>query len=66
MTRRYICPACRQRRGVDIDFGYPTPELFDLAERGEAVIGGCVLPLIGEPERQCLACGHRWAIRRRR
>ena len=63
--RHDICPACKRRRGVDISFGMPGPELVDLHERGEAVLGGCVPPVIGEPERACLDCGHRWEIRRR-
>jgi uncharacterized protein YlaI len=63
--RLFICPACKQKRGVDISYGMPTPELVEQAERNEAVIGGCCLPLIDDPTRQCLDCHHQWAITRR-
>jgi hypothetical protein len=63
--RLFVCPACKRKRGVDINFGYPTPELVEQVERNEAVLGGCSLPLIGDPERQCLDCGHQWEIVRR-
>lgn len=62
---RSICPACKQRHGVNIIFGMPTEELWEAEKRGEVVLGGCCLPLIGDPERQCLACGHQWQIARR-
>lgn len=62
---RFRCPKCKQKRGVDISFGYPTPELVEQFNRNEAVLGGCSLPLIGDPERQCLDCGHQWEIVRR-
>ena len=60
----FVCPACRQRQGVDISYGYPGPDLIEEVERGEAVLGGC-MQAIGDPDRQCLACGHRWEIVRR-
>lgn len=63
--RLFICPACKQRRGVVISFGMPGPDLIEQVERGEAVLGGCSLPLVGDPERQCLDCGHQWEIIRR-
>lgn len=37
-------------------FGYPMPETFEAAERGEIALGGCVVT--GEdPTHQCSACG---------
>ena len=66
IVRLFVCPACKQRRGVDISYGMPTPETWELVERGEAVLGGCSLPLIGDPERQCLDCNHQWEIVRRK
>lgn len=65
VTTFFICPACKKRRGVNISFGYPSPDLIEQVEHGEAVLGGCSLPMIGDPERQCLACGHQWEIVRR-
>lgn len=64
--RLFVCPSCREKRGVAITYGFPSLELIEKVERGEAVLGGCSLPIIGDPERQCLACGHQWEIVRRR
>ena len=50
------CPRC----GVDapmipIVFGYPIPETFEAADRGEVILGGCVV--WGEdPTHRCSAC----------
>ncbi len=62
---RFRCPSCKQKRGVNISYGYPSEELFRQAERNEAVLGGCMQAL-DDPDRQCLACGHQWAIVRRK
>ena len=62
--RKYICPACRQKTGVDILYGYPAYEAFEMAERGEVALGGCCIDLEG-PERRCTACAHEWRITRR-
>ena len=61
----FMCPGCKQKRGVSISYGFPTQELFEAAARNEAVIGGCMQE-IGAPDRQCLACGHQWQLVRRR
>jgi hypothetical protein len=63
-TRKYICPSCRQKTGVDILYGMPSFEGFQMAERGEVVLGGCCVDLDGA-ERECIACGHQWPIKRR-
>jgi len=55
----FVCPNCRQKRGVNISYGYPSPELIQQVERNEAVLGGC-MQAIGDPDRQCLNCGHQW------
>ena len=64
MSHLYRCPNCKEKRGVAISYGYPTEELFEAVERDEAVLGGCMQE-IDDPDRQCLACGHRWEIVRR-
>ncbi len=33
--RKYICPACGEKSGVNIVYGMPTDELWAAAERGE-------------------------------
>lgn len=59
---KYICPACRQKTGVDILYGMPDTEAQQMAGRGEIVLGGCCIDLAG-PERQCTACGHQWQVK---
>ena len=62
--RKYICPSCKQKTGVDIAYGYPRPEVFDAAGRGEIVLGGCCIT-DDDPDRACTECGHRWRIKRK-
>jgi len=63
-ARKYICPACRQKTGVDILYGMPTCEAFEMAERHEIALGGCCIRLEA-PERKCTTCGHEWRIKRK-
>jgi len=62
--RKYVCPACRERRGVDILYGHPFIDDLDDVARSELVFGGCMQE-IGAPDRKCLNCGHSWEIVRR-
>lgn len=62
--RKTICPQCRERQGVDITYGMPGIDLTEMAERGEAWIGGCCVSE-DVPERHCLSCQREWRIRRR-
>ena len=39
MTRRYICPSCNEKTGVDIVYGMPSDELAKQAELGEVALG---------------------------
>lgn len=64
MTRKYICPACGEKTGVNIRYGYPSPEMREAEERGEIALGGCCIG-DNDPERRCLKCGHEWRIKRR-
>jgi len=41
---------------LPVVFGFPSHEMFEAAERGEIILGGCCLPIEGEPRRSC-ACG---------
>lgn len=45
------CPRCGTA-GIPIRYGYPSPEMFSGADRGEIVLGGCCIP----PDRPGLAC----------
>ncbi len=55
LTELPPCPTCGSRRAVPIVYGYPTSELFEVAERGEVRLGGCV---IGNesPDYECRDC----------
>ena len=64
MTRKYICPECKQKAGVNIVYGYPSVELSEKVERGEIAMGGCCVEE-DQPQRRCLACGAEWNIKNR-
>jgi hypothetical protein len=50
------CPSCGSRDQIEIVYGLPDAELGRSAERGEVVLGGCV---IGpeSPTYECRSCG---------
>lgn len=50
MARKYICPSCKAKEGVDIQYGMPSYEAFEL---GEIALGGCIIE-DDSPERRCL------------
>jgi hypothetical protein len=49
------CPRCGSTDAVEILYGYPTFEAGMAAERGELILGGC---MVGDesPDYQCRAC----------
>jgi len=47
---------------VRIVYGLPGPEMFEAAERGEILLGGCVIGP-DSPTTGCPACGHRFSTR---
>ena len=55
------CPTCGAP-GVLIVYGMPGPELFNAAERGEILIGGCVIT--GDDPTHGCAAGHEWKMNR--
>jgi hypothetical protein len=57
------CPTCGAP-AVPIVYGLPGPELWEASERGEVILGGCVII----PENPSHGCtnGHRWLQSRRR
>jgi hypothetical protein len=55
------CPTCGAP-GVLIIYGMPGPELFEAAERGEVLIGGCVIT--GDDPTHGCAAGHEWKVSR--
>lgn len=56
---RVECPQCGALDGVPIAWGYPAGDTFEAADRGEIVLGGCV---VGgdDPTHSCRSCGHSW------
>lgn len=48
------CPVCGCPM-VPIAYGYPGPDMFDAADRGDIVLGGCMVPE-GAPVERCVAC----------
>jgi hypothetical protein len=53
---RRRCPRCGALAVVPIVYGMPLPELFEMAERGEVLLGGCTI-WPDQPERGCVECG---------
>ena len=52
------CPACGSSKVVPIVFGEPTMETEEAAQRGEVVLGGCLVMGDGsEPKWACRGCG---------
>lgn len=56
------CPTCGSERIRPILWGDPTDEAFTRAERGEFVLGGCVITG-HDPTTACLDCHARWTAR---
>lgn len=57
--RKRRCPKCGAVAGVPIVYGLPGREAFEAEQRGELVLGGCVIEE-GAPTHQCVECGERW------
>lgn len=39
-----ICPKCKvEMRYVPVYYGYPSDELVEICERGEGILGGCII-----------------------
>ena len=53
------CPKCGSEQVLPIAYGEPGPEMWEMARRGEIVLGGCVTSG-NDPQWSCKACGHRW------
>jgi len=57
-SRPRQCPLCGGS-GIPIAYGLPDPDLFRQAERGDVVIGGCIVEDYS-PDFRCQSCGHAW------
>lgn len=59
-ARTSDCPVCGER-GIRIVYGLPMPSLFEEADEGEVILGGCVI-MEGQDDWQCSANPrHRWS-----
>ena len=58
-----ICPKCGSTNVVSIVYGLPMPELFEKAERGEVMLGGCCVSA-DNPTQHCKDCEHSWRASR--
>lgn len=59
-----ICLACGGV-GLPIVYGLPNAETFDAADRGELVLGGCLVTS-ADPDHRCKSCCQEWQARRPR
>ena len=59
MKKPRRCPECGGTEVVPIAYGMPAPELIESAERGEVVLGGCVIG-DADPRWHCKECDHSW------
>lgn len=53
------CPKCGRPRVQLILVGRPTPEGLEMLNRGEAVMGGCLIEE-NMPDWKCADCGDEW------
>ena len=49
------CPKCGGKV-VPVVYGEPGPELFEMADRKEVVLGGCCIHMEGDPQWACIEC----------
>jgi hypothetical protein len=54
------CPSCNSTNVSEILYGMPTYEAFEMAERGELLLGGCEV-CDGQPDYGCLDCKFQWS-----
>lgn len=56
------CPNCKSEKILPIVYGLPTLDTFQKAERGELLLGGCVVTF-DQPTFCCMDCKRRWSKR---
>src|SRR3954452_15727412 len=59
-TSPALCLRCGAPEVVPVVYGLPDRPLCDAAERGEAVLGGCIYT--GTERWACLICEYRWPL----
>ena len=53
------CQICHHTTVVEIVYGDPTAETYQLSEEGKLVLGGCVI-LDNSPDWECVQCKTRY------
>jgi hypothetical protein len=59
LRRPKNCPQCGSLKVLEILYGRPTSEGMEAVERGEMILGGCLI-MPGQPDWACPACGYQW------
>ncbi len=54
------CPKCGSPNYIPIVYGYPSPEAFEKAERGELILAGCCIFEENPPVKCCKNCRHQY------
>ena len=54
-----LCPDCQQPNVAPILYGLPGEDMIDAAERGDIVLGGCIITG-RDPGWLCRVCGRRF------
>ena len=53
------CPNCACEKVLEIVYGKPPSDILEAADRGEVILGGCVISK-DSPKMQCSFCGYKW------
>lgn len=53
-----VCPKCEGDL-IPIVYGYPSPEMVESADRGEILLGGCIVS-DSDPQFRCAHCGRQY------
>ena len=54
-----VCPECGSEDVIPIVYGKPGTELIERADKGEVILGGCVIS-DDSPFNHCNGCEHEW------
>ena len=58
MYKKELCPECGKEELVKIVYGFPAPELFELADKGLVKLGGCCVPIDFRSNRKNYYCNN--------
>ena len=58
---KVICPKCKSEHTAPIMYGYHASEAWEASERGEIILGGCMV-FPHQEDYGCLDCNHRWSL----